>query len=110
MSSVIAWRLVSSRIGMSMTLNTRNETQFYANPVKFCEVINKYFTEFYEEDKDEPGYILSDYDEKELSTFTPDDLQANFNYSGRNDLFMKKYYDYEEPAYLVEIETVEVEL
>jgi hypothetical protein len=69
--------------------------------------IYKYFTEFYEEDKDEPGYILSDY---ELSTFTPDELLANFNYPGRNDLFMKKYYDYDEPAYLVEIETVEVEL
>jgi hypothetical protein len=108
---MIVWRIVSSRIYYGKTITNSNtvETEFYANPEKFCEVLSKYFKEFYDENKDY-GVILGEYEENELSNFAPYELVTNFNCTGTYQLFTMRFKDWDEPACLVEIETAEVVL
>jgi hypothetical protein len=106
---MIVWRIVSSRIygGRTITASNTIETEFYANPEKFCEALTKYFKEFYDENN-EDGVILGDYNEDELSNFAPDELVSNFNVTGTHQLFTMRFNYWDEPAHLVEIETAEV--
>jgi hypothetical protein len=108
---MIIWRIVSSRIycGRTITASNTIETEFYANPEKFCEAINKYFKEFYDENK-EDGFILGDYEEDVLSNFATDELMSNFNVVGTHELFTMRFEDWDEPVHCVEIETAEVVL
>jgi hypothetical protein len=108
---MIVWRIVSSRIYCGKTITSSNtvETEFYANPEKFCKALSKYFKEFYDENKDD-GVILGNYEENELSNFEPDELVINFNCAGTCQLFNMRFKDWDEPAFLVEIETAEVVL